>query len=146
MPLMKSSVARQKARLPTALASLNNGHSSDLCAYCAGVKSSSRPSFVPARPLHPRNAAWQSSLVANLSNTAPGRALAIEVEARIVTGRCRMAVMTLAHSLIWPCNNSVLIRYTNSFSVSPSLASKPVRRKLNLRSSYFDLSAKVSTT
>ncbi len=118
MLLMKSSVARQKARLPAALASLNNGHSSDLCACCAGVRSSSRPSFVPARPLRPRSVAWWSSLVANLSNTTPGCALAIEVEARVVIGRCRVAAMTLARSFIWPYNSSVLSRCTSSFSVS----------------------------
>ncbi len=100
MPLMKSLAARQKVRLLAALASLNNGHSSDLRACCAGVKSSSRLSFVLARPLRPRSATWRSSLIANLSNTAPGRAPAIEVEARVVTGRCRVAAMTLARSLI----------------------------------------------
>jgi hypothetical protein len=40
MSLMKSSIACQKARLLAALASLNNGHNSDLCAYCVDVKSS----------------------------------------------------------------------------------------------------------
>jgi hypothetical protein len=75
---MKSSAACQKACLPTTLASLNNGHSSDLCACCAGVRSSSRPSFVPIRPLCPPSTAWRSSFVANLSNTAPGHAFAVE--------------------------------------------------------------------
>ncbi len=144
MLLMKSSVARQKARLPTALASLNNDHSSNLRACCAGVRSSSTPSFVPGRPLRPRSAAWRSSFVANLSNTAPGRAPAVEVEAHVVIGRYRVAAMTLARSLIWPCNTSVLSRCTSSFSILPSLASKPVRRRLSLRSSCLGVLAKVS--
>ncbi len=131
--------------LPAALASLNNNHSSELCACCARMRSSSRPSFVSARPLRPRNAAWQSSLVANLSNTAPGRAPTVKVEARVITSYCRVAAMTLARSLIWPCNTSVLSRCINSFSVSPSLASKPVRHRLSLRSSCLGVSAKVST-
>jgi hypothetical protein len=142
---MKSSAARQKARLLAALASLNNGHSSDLRACCARVRSSSRPSFVLARPLRPQSAAWQSSLVANLNNTMPRRAPAVKVEARVITGRCHVAAMTLARSLIWPCNTSVLSRCTNSFSVSPSLASKLVKRRLSLRSSYLGVAAKVST-
>ncbi len=143
---MKSSVARQKAHLLAALASLNSGHSSDLHACCAGVRSSSRPSFVPARPLHAQSAAWRSSLVENLSNTAPGCAPAVEVEACVVTGHYRVAAMTLTCSLIWPCNTSVLSRCTSSFSVSPSLASKPARHRLSLRSSCLGVSAKVSTT
>jgi hypothetical protein len=77
---MKSLVACQKVHLLAALASLNNGHNFDLCACCAGVMSSLRPSFVSARPLRPQSVAWQSSFVANLSNTAPGRAPAVEVE------------------------------------------------------------------
>ncbi len=64
MPLTKSLDAHQKARLLAALASLNNGYSSDLCACCVGVRSSSRPNLVPARPLRPRSVAWWSSLVA----------------------------------------------------------------------------------
>ncbi len=145
MMLTKSSATRQNASLLAALASLNSGHSSDLRACCVGVRSSSRPNLVPARPLPPRNAAWRSSLVANLSNTAPGRALIVEVEACKVTGRCCVAATTLTRSLIWPCNSSVLNRCTNSFSVSPSLTSKPVRRRLRLCSSCLGASAKVST-
>ncbi len=83
MSLIKNSAAHQKACLPAALASLNNGHNSDLRACCAGVKSSSRP-------LRPRSAAWRSSLIANLSNTALGCAPVVEVEARVVIGRCRV--------------------------------------------------------
>ncbi len=143
---MKSSTARQKARLLVAFASLNNGHSSDLRACCMGVRSSSRPSFVPARPLRPRSAAWRFSLVTNLSNTAPGRTLAVEVEAHVIIGRCHVATMTLAHNLIWPCNTFVLSRCTSSFSVSPSLASMPVKCRLSLHFSCLDVSAKVSTT
>jgi len=134
---MKSSAARQNAHLHAALASLNNGHSSDLRACCVGVRSSSRPNLVPVRPLCPRSAAWQSSLIANLSSTAPRRALAVKVEACEVAGRYRVAATTLTHNFIWPCNNSVLSRYTSSFSVSPFLTSKPVRRRLSLRSSLF---------
>ncbi len=136
---MKSSAVRQKARLPAALASLNNDHSSDLYAYCASVRSSSRPNFVPTTPLHPQSMAWQSSLVTNLSSTA----LVVEVEARGVTGCYRVAMTTLARNVIWPCNSSMLSR---SFSISPSLASKPVRHKLSLRSSCLGASARVSTT
>jgi hypothetical protein len=94
--------------------------------------------------LRVRSVAWWSSFIANLSNTAPRRIPAVEVEACVVTGRYRVAAMTLAHSLIWPCNTFVLSRCTSSFSVSPSLASKPMRRKLSLRSSYLGVSAKVS--
>ncbi len=50
MSLMKNSTARQKARLPVALASLNNGHKSNLRACCANVRSSSRPNFVRLTP------------------------------------------------------------------------------------------------
>ncbi len=142
---MKSSAPRQKARLRAASASLNNGHSSNLRAYCARMRSSSRPSFVPVKPLRLRSVAWRSSLVANLSNTTPGRAPAVEVEARVIIGRCRVVTMTLARSFIWPCNSSVLSCCTSFFSISPSLVSKPVRGKLNLRSSYLGVSAKVFT-
>ncbi len=128
---MKSSAARQNARLPAALASSNSGHNFDLCACCVGVRSSSRPNLVPARPLCPCSAAWRSSFVVNLSSTAPRRALAIEVEACKVAGCCCLATTTLTHSLIWPRNSSVLSRCTSSLSVSPSLASKPVRCRLN---------------
>jgi hypothetical protein len=39
----------------------------------------------------------------------------------------------------------VLSCCTSFFSISPSLVSKPVRGKLNLRSSYLGVSAKVFT-
>jgi hypothetical protein len=132
--------------LPTALASLNNGHSFDLRAYCTGVSSSSKPSFVLAKPLHPQSVAWRFSFMVNLNSTAPGRAFAAEVEAHTVANRCHVAMTTLACSLIWCCNNSVLNRCTSSFSVSPSLASKLVRRKLNLHSLCLGMSTRVSTT
>jgi hypothetical protein len=51
---MKSSATCQKVCLFAALASLNNGHILDLRAYYAGVMSLSRPSLVPAKPLHLR--------------------------------------------------------------------------------------------
>ncbi len=145
MSLMKSSAARQKVCLLTALASLNNGHSSDLHACCMGMRFSSRPSFVPIKPLRPRSTAWRFSLVANLSSTAPERAIVVEVEARVVVGCYRMAVLTLVRSLIWPYNNFVLSCCTNSFLVSPSLALKPMRRRLNLCSSSLGVSTRVST-
>jgi hypothetical protein len=143
---MKSSVTRQNVHLAATLASLNIHHNYDLHACCVGVRSSSRPNLVPTRPLHPRNAIWRSSFVANLSSITPGCVLAIEVEACEVTGRCCMASTTLTCNLIWPCNNFVLSRCTSSFLVSPSLASKLVRRRLSLRSSYLGGLAKVSTT
>ncbi len=143
---MKSSTARQKARLLATLASLNNGHSSDLRACCVGVRSLSKPSFVLARPLRPRSATWRSSFVANLSNTTPGRVPVIKVEARVVTGHCRMAAMTLKCNLIWPYNTFVLSCCTCSFLVSSSLALKPMRCRLSLRSSCLGVSVKVSTT
>jgi hypothetical protein len=146
MSLMKSSTTRQKARLPIALASLNNGHSSYLRACYAGVRSSSKPSFVSAKPLCLWSTVWRSSLVTNLSNTTPRRVLTAEVEAHAVISRCHVAATTLARNLIWPCNSFMLSRCTSFFSVSPSLALKPVRRKLNLHSSYWGASAKVSTT
>ncbi len=59
---------------------------------------------------------------------------------------CCVVATTLACNLIWPCNNSVFSRCTNYFSVSPSLASKPVRCNLNLHSSYLGASARVSTS
>ncbi len=145
MSSTRSSAACQNVRLPVALASLNNGHNSDFRACCVGVRSSSRPNLVLARPLCLRSATLRSSLVANLSSTTLRRALAVEVEAHEVAGRCRVAATTLTRNLIWPCSNSMLNCYTSSFSVSPSLASKPVRRKLNLRSSCLGASAKVST-
>jgi hypothetical protein len=135
---MKSSTTRQNVHLLAALASLNNGHSSDLRVCYVGVRSLSMPNLVPTRPLRPCSVAWRSLFVTNLSNTMSGCALVAEVEARIVVGPCRVAAMTLARSFIWPCNNSALSRYTSSFSVSPSLALKPVRRKLSLRSSCLD--------
>jgi hypothetical protein len=67
--------------LLVALASLNNGHNSDLRACCSSVRSSSMPNFVVARPLRPQNAAWWSSFVVNLSNTALGHAPVAKVEA-----------------------------------------------------------------
>jgi hypothetical protein len=118
---MKSSVARQKARLPIALASSNNGHSSDLHACCVGVRSLSRPNSILARPLCLGSAAWWSSFITNLNNIVPGHAPTAEVEAHIVVGRCCVVAMTLACSLIWPCNSFVLNYCTSSFSVSPSL-------------------------
>jgi hypothetical protein len=145
VPLTKSLAARQNARLPATLASLNSGHNSNLRTYCVGVRSSSRPNLVLAKPLHPRSVAWRSSLVANLSSTTPGRALAVEVDAREIAGHCRVAVTTLTCSLIWPCNNFVLSRYTRSFLVSPSLASKPMRHRLSLHFSCLGVLARVST-
>jgi hypothetical protein len=58
MSLMKSSTVRQKAHLPTALASLNNDHGSNLCTYCVGVRFSSKPNLILAKPSHPRSATW----------------------------------------------------------------------------------------
>ncbi len=141
---MKNSAARQKARLFATLASLNNDHSSDLRACYARVRSSSRPSFVVTKPLHPRSAAWRSSFVTNLNNTTPMHAPTVEVEACVVTVRCHVTAMTLVLSLIWPCNSYVLSHCTSSFSISPSLALKPVRRRLSLRSSCLGVLAKVS--
>ncbi len=106
---------RQNVRLPAALASLNSGHSSDLRACCVGVRSSSRPNLVPARPLRPRSATWWSSLVANLSNTAPGRVLAIEVEAHEVASRCHVAATTLMRKVIGKKN--IQIEKYNRFLV-----------------------------
>jgi hypothetical protein len=54
---MKSLATRQKVRLLTAFASLNNGHNFDLRTCYAGVKSSSKPIFVPAKPLRLQSAA-----------------------------------------------------------------------------------------
>ncbi len=142
----KSLVAYQKARLPIALASLNNGHSSNLRAYCTGVRSSSKPNLVPVRPLCLRSATWRSSIVTNFNITAPGRVPTTRAEAHAIVGRCRVVVMTLARNFIWPCNSFMLSRCTNSFLVSPSLASKPMRRRLNLYSSCLGASARVSTT
>ncbi len=145
VPLMKSSTTCQKAHLPVALASLNNSHSSNLRACYASVKSSSRPSFVPARPLRPQSVAWRSLFVVNLSNIAPRCAPATEVEAHAVAGHCHVVVTTLACNLIWPYNSSVLNRCTNSFLILPSLASKPMRCKLSLCSSCLGVSTRVST-
>ncbi len=140
----KSSATRQNPHLPITLACLNNGHSYDLHTCCVGVRSSSKPNLVPARPLCSRSATWKSSFVINLSSTTSRRALVIKVEAREVVGCCHMAAMTLTRSLIWPCNSSVLSCYTSSFSVSPSLASNPMRGRLSLRSSCLGTSARVS--
>ncbi len=141
---MKSLDVRQKARLPIALASLNNGHNSNLCAYCVGVRFSSKPNLVPAKPLRFHSATWRSLFVANLSNIVPGNAPTAEVEAFTVASRCHVAATTLARNLIWPYNSSMLIRYTSSFLVSPSLALKPMRCKLSLHSSCLGASARVS--
>ncbi len=143
---MKSSVAHQKACLPIALASLNNGHSSDLHTYCASVGSSSRPNLVPTRPLRLHNAAWQSSLITNLNNTTLGRALAAKAKAHIVANHCCVATMTLARNFILPCSNFMLSRCTSSFSILSFLASKPMRHRLSLCSSCLGALAKVSTT
>jgi hypothetical protein len=106
MSSTKSSATHQKARLPTTLASLNNGHNSDLRGCYVGVRSSSRPNLVPsrpnlvpARPLRPHSAAWRSSLVANLSSTVPGRAPTAEAKAR--------AIIVVATWRQWPwCTTS----------------------------------------
>ncbi len=145
MLLMKSLTTHQKAHLPIALASLNNSHSYDLRTCYTGMRSLCRLSFVPVRPLCLRNTTWQSLLVVNLNSTTPGHAPAIEVEAHAIAGRCCLATTTLTRSLIWPCNNSMLRCCTSSFLVSPSLVSKPVRRRLSLRSSCLGTSARVST-
>ncbi len=119
---LKSLVARQKARLPATLASLNNGHNFDLCACCVGMKSSFRPSLVPTKPLRLRSVAWWFSLVANFNNIVPGCAPIVWANALSVPGHCRVVTTNLAHNLIWPCNIYVLNRCTNSFLVLPSLA------------------------
>ncbi len=146
MSLLKSSAARQKARLIVALASLNNGHNSDLRACCVGVRSSSRPSLVPARPLRPCSTTWQSSLIVNLSSTMSRCALAAGAMACVKTCHYYVVTTTLAHNFIWPCNNSMLSCCTNSFSVLPSFVLKSVSRRLSLRSSFLGTSARVSTT
>ncbi len=127
------------------LASLNNAHSSNLHTYYTNVRFSSRPNFVPAKPLCPRSAAWQSSFIANLGTITLGRSPTAKVEAHIVTSCCHVATTTLARSFIWPCNNFVFNYYTCSFSVSSYLASKPVKWKLSLHSSCLGTSVKVST-
>ncbi len=119
-------------------------HNSDLCACCAGVKSSSKPSLVPAKPLHPRNVAWRSSLVANFNSTASRRVLATTAEACVIASCYRVATTTLACNLIWPYNSFVLSCYTIFFSVLPSLALKPMRRRLSLWFSCLGMSARVS--
>ncbi len=126
------------------MASSNNGHNSNLHAYCVGVRSSSTPNLVPARPLRPHNAAWWSSFVTNLSSTASGRTPTARAKARAIASRCHMAATTLAHSLIWPCNNFVLSHCTHSFLVLPSLASELVKHRLSLHSSCLGTSARVS--
>jgi hypothetical protein len=145
MPSTKSLAARQKACLLVALASLNNGHSSNLCACYVGVRSSSKPNLVHPKPLHPHSTAWWSSFITNLSSTVPGRVLSAEVEAHTITSPYCMVAMTLAHSFIQPYNSSMLNRCISSFSVFPSLASKFVRHKLSLHSSYLGASTRVST-
>ncbi len=129
-----------------ALASLNNGHNFDLRACCASVRSSSKPSLVPTRPLRPCNVAWRSSLVVNLNSIVSKCTHIVEVETFAIIGRCCIVVMTLACNLIWPYNSSMLSCYTKYFSVSLSLASKAVRCKLSLRYSCLGVSTKVSTT
>ncbi len=136
---MKNSAKCQKTRLPATLASLNNGHNSNLHACCISVKYLSRP-------LRPCSAAWQSLFIVNLNSIALGRTLVAKVEALIVTGRCYMATTALALNLIWPCNSFMLNHYNSSFLVSPSLALKPVRHRLGLRSSFLGASTRVSTT
>ncbi len=141
---MKSLVARQKACLLAALASLNNNHSSNLHAYYTSMKSSSRPNLVPTRPLRTCSMAWWSSHITNLSSIVTKHMPTTEVEARAVTGRYHVVTMTLAHNFIWPCNNFMLSHYNSSFLVSPSLASKPVKRRLNLCSSCLGVLTRVS--
>jgi hypothetical protein len=58
MPLTKSSVVRQKARLFVALVSLNNDHNFDLRVCYVGLRSLSRPNLVLAKPLRPHSVAW----------------------------------------------------------------------------------------
>ncbi len=130
MSLTKNSTTHQKARLPATLASLNNGHIFNLRAYCVGVRSSSKSNLVHTKPLHPHNAFWRSLLVMNLSNTSPRHVPTTEGEARAVVGHCHVAVMTLACNFIQPRSSFMLSNCTSSFSVSPSLASSLVRRKL----------------
>ncbi len=129
-----------------ALASLNNSHTSSLRACCANVRSSSKPNLVPARPLRLRSTTWRSSLVVNLISTASRHMLVVGAEAHTMAGRYCVAMTTLAHNFISPCNSFVLSHYTNSFSVSPSFASKLMKRKLNLHSSCLGASTRVSTT
>ncbi len=135
MPLTKSSIVRQKARLPTTLASLNSGHNFDLHACCTSVRTSCKPSLVLAKPLRPHSAALRSLFVANFNSTTSRHTPAIKAEPRTITSRCHVVAKTLACNLIWPCNSSVLKRCTNSFSVSLSLVSKLMRRRLSLHSS-----------
>jgi hypothetical protein len=79
------------------------------------------------------------------SNFALGCAPTARAKARAIVGRCCVATTTLACNFIWPYNSYVLNHCTSSFSVSPSLALKHVRCKLNQRSSYLNVLAKVST-
>ncbi len=117
--------ALKAARLPTALASLNSGHNSDLCAYCVDVRSLSRPNMIPTKPLHPRSTAWRSSFVANLNNITLGHMPIIKVEVCIIASRCCVAVMTLACNVIWPCNNSLLNRCTSGAPSQSSSNHRP---------------------
>ncbi len=80
-----------------------------------------------------------------MTSTTPGRATTVKAEAYIVAGYYGVVVTILTHNLIWPCNNYLLNHYTNSFLVSPSLASKPVKRMLSLHSSCLGTLARVST-
>ncbi len=147
MPLMKSSAMCQKARLPAALASLSNGHSSDLHACCVGMRFLSRPNLVPAMP-SPSQCGLVILVHCELKqHCVKARACHLPIartKARAIADYCQVATTTLAHNLIWPSNSSVLSRYMNSFLVSPSLASKPMRRKLSLCSSCLGTSVRVS--
>ncbi|CAM6021017.1 unnamed protein product [Sphagnum balticum] len=67
-------------------------------------------------------------------------------KAHAVPGCYHVAMTTLARKFIWPSNSSMLSRYINSFSISPSMASKPMRRKLSLRFPCLGASARVYTT
>ncbi len=69
-----------------------------------------------------------------------------KVEACTITNCYHVAMTTLARSLIWPYNNPVLSHYTSSFSISASLALKPMKRGLSLCYSYLGVLARVSTT
>ncbi len=144
MSSTKSSTARHKVCLPTALASLNSGQNFDLRACCVGVRFLFRPNLVPVRPLRFRSVAWRSSFVANLNSIALGHVPVVGAEACVVACHYHVVATTLACNLIWPCNSFVLNCYTNSFSISPSLALKLVRHRLSLRSSYLGMSARDS--
>ncbi len=86
-----------------------------------GVRSLSRPNLVPAKFVRPHSAAWQPSLVTNLSSITPRRMPAVGEEARVVARHYCVAVTTLARNLIWPYNSSVLSCCTSSFLISTFL-------------------------